>query len=240
MKRALANLIIAQSKIDRLTQDGATVVTGEKLALEWAGTRMAWKDVLTKLRLYEMVQYDKVIFFDSDTVITRPVDGIFDDPASRIQKNLGNSSETMSPADEGEQPTEYVWAGTTGQGTFDHGYPPRKGWSANSGIMVYKPSIAMFNYYMRLAKIKDRFNGRYPEQSLWNYAHRRNGNMPWMQLDPNWNVNWATWKDYEHGIASLHTKFWELDYDKDLRDFALSVRWKMEGYWMGKDEKSET
>jgi alpha-N-acetylglucosamine transferase len=58
--------------------------------------------------------------------------------------------------------------------------------------------------------------------------------MPWKQLHYSWNINWATWKDYQYGVATLHSKFWELDRDKELRDFAMGIRWKMEGYWIGK------
>lgn len=57
--------------------------------------------------------------------------------------------------------------------------------------------------------------------------------MPWKQLHHDWNVNWATWNDTINGIASLHSKFWELDNDKELRDYAMMIRWRMEGYWQG-------
>lgn len=57
--------------------------------------------------------------------------------------------------------------------------------------------------------------------------------MPWKQLHYDWNVNWATWNDTKRGIASLHSKFWELDHDQELRDYAMMIRWKMYGYWEG-------
>jgi alpha-N-acetylglucosamine transferase len=232
---ALTDIIKVQSKRDRLVKDGAIVLQVEKLSLEWAKVRKQWQDVLTKLRFFELTQYDKVLFLDSDMLITRRIDGIFDDPASEVQKNLGDLSEKTSPPDEGAQPSEYIFAGNSGSGGYDHAYPPPAGANPNAGCMVFKPSKDLFEYYLRLAKLKDRFNGRTPEQSLWGYAHRRSGNMPWKQLHYSWNINWATWKDYQHGVATLHSKFWELDHDKELRDFAMSVRWKMEGYWIGKD-----
>ncbi|KAH8750442.1 nucleotide-diphospho-sugar transferase [Hyaloscypha finlandica] len=224
---------VSERKKNRLVKDGAEVIVVEKLSLEWAKVRKQWQDVLTKLRLFELVQFDKVLFLDSDTIITKRMDGIFDDPAAQSQKNLGDSSENKSPTDEGQQPSTYLFAGNAGSGGYDHVYPPPKGNNFNAGCMVFRPSKEMFEYYSRLAKIKDRFPGRTPEQSLWSYAHRRDGNMPWKQLHHDWNVNWATWDDKEHGIASLHSKFWELDHDKKLQEFAMKIRWEMEGYWKG-------
>lgn len=66
---------VAQHKRERLAYEGAIVKEVEKLNPLQHKTRKAWKDVLTKLRLFEMIEYDKVAFFDSDTLITRPIDG---------------------------------------------------------------------------------------------------------------------------------------------------------------------
>lgn len=211
------------------------MIVVEKLALDWAKIRKQWQDVLTKLRLFELVQYDKVLFLDSDTLITKPMDAIFDDPAAQIQQNLGDTSEKKAPSDEGPQPKTYLFAGNAGSGGYKHVYPPPKGNNLNAGCMVFQPSMELFNYYLSIAKLKDRFPGRTPEQSLWSYAHRRDGNMPWTQLHYDWNVNWATWNDSQNGIASLHSKFWELDHDKELQDYAMKIRWSMEGYWQGVD-----
>jgi len=233
--RTMTLTVSAERKRRRLEADGAKVIVVEKLALDWVKVRKQWQDVLTKLRLFELVQYDKILFLDSDTLITKRMDNIFDDPAAQLQQNLGDDSAEKSPPDEGKQPSTYLFAGNAGSGGYHHTYPPPKGNNFNAGCMVLQPSNEMFQYYLGLAQLKDRFPGRTPEQSLWSYAHRRNGNMPWKQLHYDWNVNWATWEDKKHGIASLHSKFWELDHDKNLRDFALQIRWMMEGYWKGVD-----
>jgi alpha-N-acetylglucosamine transferase len=91
------------------------VIVVKKLKLDWAKTRKAWQDVLTKLRLFELYQYDKVLFLDSDTLIMKRMDGIFGDPAARIQQNRGDHSEKLAPADEGPQPSTYVFAGNAGK-----------------------------------------------------------------------------------------------------------------------------
>jgi alpha-N-acetylglucosamine transferase len=230
--KELTTYYVAERKKNRLVKDGAEVIVVEKLSLEWAKVRKQWQDVLTKLRLFELVQFDKVLFLDSDTII-RNAWRDFRWPRGTITEEPWRQFGKQVPTDEGQQPSTYLFAGNAGSGGYDRVYPPPKGNNFNAGCMVFRPSKEMFEYYSRLAKIKDRFPRRTPEQSLWSYAHRRDGNMPWKQLHHDWNVNWATWDDKEHGIASLHSKFWELDHDKKLQEFAMKIRWEMEGYWKG-------
>lgn len=66
--------------------------------------------------------------------------------------------------------------------------------------------------------------------------------MPWTQLHWKWNINWANYGDVEAGVASIHTKYWNIGGvdgvdDPRLRDYALSILWKMEGYWTRGDGK---
>jgi hypothetical protein len=53
-----------------------------------------------------------------------------------------------------------------------------------------------------------RFDANLPEQNLLNYAHRRDGNMPWQTLWYGWNVHFASSEDLEGGVASVHEKWW--------------------------------
>lgn len=66
---------VPPSKRERLIKEGAVVKQLEKLPPLQAQTRKAWRDVLTKLRLLEMVEYDLVCFLDSDHILIRPLDG---------------------------------------------------------------------------------------------------------------------------------------------------------------------
>ena len=88
--RTMTLTVSAERKRRRLEADGAKVIVVEKLALDWVKVRKQWQDVLTKLRLFELVQYDKILFLDSDTLITKRMDNIFDDPAAQLQQNLGD------------------------------------------------------------------------------------------------------------------------------------------------------
>ena len=72
---------VTQEKREQLARDGAKVVLVEDIPLRWwiktGVTR--WKDQFTKLRLFQMVEYDRVLFLDADSLVT-PIDGIFDEP----------------------------------------------------------------------------------------------------------------------------------------------------------------
>jgi len=227
---------VEPAKRHRLTQDGAIVREVQNIPSAWIRTATpAWQDVLAKLHLFNLVEYDKVAFFDADTIFRRPVDGIFDDPATETIRNLGN--ESRAPADEGVQPATYMFAGNHGAGGHNHAYPPPPSNNLNAGCMVLRPSNEMFDYYMRIANCTDRFPRKYPEQGLWAYAHRWDGNMPWKQIHYDWNTNWVTSKDIGYGFASLHVKFWVGREDMVLKDHLMRVKSRMEGYYMAMDDE---
>lgn len=232
----LATADVRQSKLDRLSRDGATVIVKDRLDSSWIKTRNEnWKAVLTKLRLWELTEWDIITYLDSDTILTRPLDGIFDDDAVALAANLGNSS--FAPVDEGGQPPFYTFASNAGAGSFRHGYPQlRKGNNLNVGIMVLRPNLMVYEYYKLFLDLKDRFKAKYPEQDLLSYVHRRGGNMPWTQLHYSWNTNWCNMADVRNGIATLHAKFWNSDHDPELRDHLLMIKWRMEGYWKLRDQ----
>lgn len=221
---------LRQSKRDRLEKDGATVIEFPKITSDWIATKTPkWREVLSKLHIFELEQFDKVAFFDTDTLILKPMDGIFDDAAAMVASNLGDAAK--APEDEGPQPQQYLFAGNAGAGGFDHAWPPPKNrQNLNAGCLVFGPSKALFQHYLQVASIPNRFVAKYPEQSLWSYVHRRDGNMPWKQLHYGWNTNWASFNDSKRA-ASLHTKFWENEHDPKLKELLMRSRWKMEGYW---------
>ncbi len=78
---------VSQRKRARLAQDGATVIPTDKLDADWVKPgEERWRDVLTKLRLFQMTAYKKICFIDADMLVTRPLDGVFDDPATDLMR----------------------------------------------------------------------------------------------------------------------------------------------------------
>lgn len=225
---------VPQHDRDILTKDGAIVIEVPPIKIDWIKPgRDRWAQVMDKLHVFKLTQYEKVLLFDCDIVIVKPLDDIFEDPAATVLQNLGKQDKIRD--DESTQPSEYLMAGNSGPSEIEHPYPAPRGNRLNAGFVLLKPSIQMFDHYMSVASIEGRFPGGSPEQDLWNYVHRRDGNMPWKQVNPDWTVNTPIYNDYAHGVASFHEKYWKCDRDTKLRDVLIRSRWKMEGYFDARD-----
>ena len=226
---------VTQSKRARLELDGVVVIPVDLVVSDWATAGLArWKSVLTKMRLFELVQYEKVLFMDSDMLINRPLDGIFQDPSTTVMETLNVS--TPANVEEGQPPPAYAFAGNPEAFTTEHDWPPPDGNYLNAGFFVFTPSLELFQYYMSLLQIPDLFNPSMPEQNLLNYAHRKDGNMPWQRLHYGWNINWPTVKDLNNGVASMHDKYWN-PLDRELGNRWLKLRWEMAGYYRALEKK---
>ncbi len=226
---------VKPSKIERLRKDGATIIPVEQVKSDWLKTKNSqWWDQLTKLRLFEQTDYDRIAYFDTDNVIRKNIDDIFHDPAANISFNLNVPTERKE--DEGEQPAQYVFAAVSGAGRLNHTLPPPPGKkNLNAGCFVLMPSKDVFNHYIKVLSIEGRFPKKYMEQNLLSYVHRLDGNMPWKVLDYTWNTNYVTWNDVVHDIATLHSKYWDTDYDLKLKEYVMELKGKMYGYWLAKE-----
>ncbi|KAG9937999.1 nucleotide-diphospho-sugar transferase, partial [Aureobasidium melanogenum] len=70
----------------RLEKDGAIVIEVERISPGWAiPGDPRWKDMMTKLRLFELTQYSKICYIDSDHLVTERLDRIFYDEATITQ-----------------------------------------------------------------------------------------------------------------------------------------------------------
>lgn len=230
---------VAPVKRDRLARDGATVIVADTLRADWVVPGSdRWRDVLTKLRLFQLTQYKKICFIDADHLVTAPLDGVFDDPATDL---LRTRHEPLAVrGDEPPLPPTYMFAGKADANGYGHEVPPPQPGSdyLNSGFYVFQPSKLLFDYYVGLLGLERRFDPSFPEQNLFNYAHRRDGNMPWASLSWRWNMNWPTMRDYDGGARSFHAKYWDGDgtHDPELERIWLGQRKEMEGYYAGVDD----
>ncbi|GIJ84939.1 hypothetical protein Asppvi_003794 [Aspergillus pseudoviridinutans] len=131
-------------------------------------------------------------------------------------------------------------------GKLDHPYPyldtEQRDSYFNSGFFVYSPSTQLFGHYMSLLNESETWYHGFPDQDLLNYAHRSDGPMPWQKLHFSWHLNWPNDNDLNGGMAALHAKWWKGDFvSPSVKEYALSRRWEMEGYWMvhGNAESSD-
>ena len=234
----LATPDIADSKLERLRKDGATVKVIERISESWMKPGLQrWRDMMSKLRMLELIQFEKVLFMDADMYIAERMDGIFTDPTT---EPLSPNSE-LAIEDEGPLPKSYIFSAQLYMEGRVHPYPPPPGDYFSGGFFLCQPSIEMFNYYLTIARIKDRFNSNAMEQGLLNYAHRRDGPMPWTEIYYKWTTTWPSMKEYEDGAHSLHEKWWDesIALDPDLRKLWYMARGEMEGYHRGLEQAIE-
>jgi alpha-N-acetylglucosamine transferase len=226
---------------ERLRRDGAIVIIGESIKSDWAKTSVStWDGILTKLRLWELTQFERIALLDGDTVLVKPLDGIFSDPAVQLQETLRNLTGEAVKSDEASLPPTYSFAGVP-EMMKEHSYPPTEEHHdfpninyLNAGFFVFKPALEMLNYYLSVLAIPNRFNPELQEQNLLNYAHRREGSMSWTQLSNTWNIHYPTHADVEGGVKSLHDKWWSPE-DARLTKYMQAWRWRMEGFFESQD-----
>ncbi|KAH8596989.1 nucleotide-diphospho-sugar transferase [Bisporella sp. PMI_857] len=193
-------------KRDHLEREGATIVVVEKLDLNWmTPLTERWRDVMVKLRLFQLTDYDRILFLDADTFLLKPLEKIFSDPAVMPLTALTN---VPNKPDEAPLPSSYLFATLPEVRNIIHSYPPLTLPYFNAGFFILQPSLQVFAYYASLLTLEGRFDSTYPEQNLLNYAHRENGNMPWSRLRHEWNINLPNANDVQSGVRSVHSKLW--------------------------------
>ncbi|TKA39509.1 hypothetical protein B0A54_10065 [Friedmanniomyces endolithicus] len=137
------------------------------------------RDLLPKLSLFQLVQYSKILFIDADTLVTKPLDFVFHDEGTLTQAT-GTYPETIKE-DNGVLPRTCMFSTHGDLQESDHPCPPDPNLDySNGGFLLFTP-----------------------KQTVLNYAHTRDGNMPWKPLWHVWNVNWPTEKDWRGGAHSF-------------------------------------
>ncbi len=220
---------VSESKVHRLREDGAIVKIVANIHEDWAKpSNRRWRDVMTKLRLFEMTEFEKVLLLDADMYISKRLDDVFTD--NTTQPLLVNQELVVD--DEGPLPKSYVFSAQTMALDRTLPYPNTPGDTMSAGFMVLQPSVELFNHYMSILKIENRFEPSAPEQNLLNYAHRRDGPMPWTEITYTWTTTSPSMAHYKAGAASLHEKFWLLStpMENEMRNLWFTARDDMYAY----------
>ncbi|KAJ5683865.1 uncharacterized protein N7477_000210 [Penicillium maclennaniae] len=236
---------VRESKRRRLRADGAIVVEVEYIAHDTEVVDERLTEMATRLRLFDpnIIPYEKVLLMEPDMVLTRPILDIFQDPST--DPILINDATRVS-AELGTIPERYLMAASPESLQRDHDYPFLDGDNTvkhfNGGLFMYSPSTEVFEYYKSLLDHPELYYTGSPDQDLINYAHRWGGPMPWKRLHSSWYINWSNDNDFAGNMALLHSKWWvhESSSSDAVERFALARRWEMEGYWVGRDDKSKS
>lgn len=241
----IASHRISKAKVDRLKKDGLTVFQVPESEfinpkLYQSGNSYLFQGVWNKLFVWKFTEYDRILYLDSDHILTRRIDSIFDEPQVKLCHNRRIENATL--ADEGPQPDEYLYAPNP-ELAWDHPSPATKediekgryGDYPNAGFFVTKPDLKMFDYMMSVTRTPDKFDPINPEQNLFEYTFRPNGSMPWSMLEPKWSIHRPRMEDTTDGVYALHEKYWNDEISRDLSDWMKAWRWKMEGFYTAKD-----
>lgn len=168
-----------------------------------------WIDVLSKLNLWKEIEWNRIVFLDSDAFPIRNIDDIFD-----LAVEQQCNKEALSPEDKtvvskgGEDMCNYVYAGVA-QFSLDN---------INAGMLVLKPNLNMHAKLIRAAKSTQDYNVKDMEQGVLKSknAFAADGPFPVNRLPPTWNalpeyyINYlATGGEATEGpVRVLHVKMW--------------------------------
>jgi len=250
----MASPVVSQSRIARLEKDGVTVRRVQDIPnakAPWIKPKEPrWGDIMTKLRVFEMTEYDRVLLLDSDCMVRHNLDGVFDDPGAQEMKTKNPESVNYRALPgEAPLPETYMLAGVSEVWDSNHKFPPedhsglKKLGYFNAGFFMVKPSKAAFDYYVSLLGIKNSFDPIYMEQNLLNRAHQWTGPMPWRELSYTWNVRNPTENDFEKGVVSVHEKWWSQPYiynNEKVKQWLLTRRYEMKGWYDGIESTKAT
>lgn len=225
-----------------LADEGATVIPVELLEPDaetnWIHPgEERFIDQFTKLRLWTLTQFERILYLDADMLLMKSLDGIWDEPVTNQTYQTLPSDKDSSYDD--PFPANYTMVGVSDTGGARHPFPPLTTSQLNGGFFLLRPSLQQFQYYVKLLNTPFAFDSGLMEQSLLNLAHNSKGRMPWVHFPPGkWNVNWPSWRDVKGGAATLHDKFWS-SANVDWIDRRLVEMWwrrqgEMEGYWAQK------
>ena len=235
---------VSKAKRKVLEAEGCTVIPVDLIEPEGPVNPLfdRWIDMFSKLHLFRLTEYNRILYLDNDHLVTQPLDGIFDEEVVQTVVST-DFNDSMIPEDEPRPPETFVLAGVGDNFDETHSYPPEQTDYLNAGFFVLRPDLELFEYYKKMMNLPDKYDQASMEQNMLNYVHRWAGPMPWQTLPPGkWNCNYPTVGDLEGGAATLHDKFWEYDnrdwIDRTLVEMWWRVQGQMEGFWQ-KDRAQE-
>ena len=114
-----------------------------------------------------MIEYDRILFIDGDTLIQRKIDGIFHElEAQRPFKTLYSRPRNT---DELPLPKNFVFAARSDNGLTgerNHPFPPLPTEFFSAGFFMIAPSPALSEYLLSVMSHSHRFDPHTTEQSL--------------------------------------------------------------------------
>jgi alpha-N-acetylglucosamine transferase len=179
----LVNKPLPKEMREMLMTVGWKICQVERIApRDEAATIPRYRDLFTKLHVWKMIEYESVLFLDSDCLVVNNINFLFE-----VHQKLQN---------------KYM-IGVT-RDIFGRRW---RSWF-NIGVFVIKPSVAEFD---RLIQLKDdpnfEFDTSAPEQNFLNAVYRKQ----WFEIGFVYNANLAAytikphyWRTHEKNISIIH------------------------------------
>ncbi|KAH8601342.1 nucleotide-diphospho-sugar transferase [Bisporella sp. PMI_857] len=192
-----------------------------------------WMDVLSKLNLWKEIEWERIVFLDSDAFPIMNIDDIFDlVPVQQCKR------EVLDPEDKavvdngkgGEDMCNYVYAGVS-QFLEDN---------INAGMLVLTPNLDMHAKLIRAAKSTRDYDVKDMEQGVLKSknAFAADGPFPVNRLPPIWNAVPEYYIKYlaegaeatEGLVRVLHVKMWSRMWGALTNLTQLNDMWDLD--WM--------
>lgn len=218
----LATETVSSEQIRQLRLDGVIVHTVSAIrppkGVNLNKTKPRWKDQYTKLLLWNMTQYSKILYIDADILPIRPLSAIFETPLC-IDKDghpylfaaVYDSSKTRTYG-KFTRPVPVVGPSDTHGSDMPH-----------AGLFLIHPSHRQAKYLQSLYDNPPQGQDftTFMEQSMLKYAYREDGDYHWTRLSQMYNTQWPRLQDTVASYA-IHDKFWNEN---------SPVAWDLRRYW---------
>jgi len=213
---------ILPDQVEILERDGAIVRQIPSLlpppVINMSVIDPRWKDQFSKLRLWNMSEYDRILYMDCDVLPIRPLSTLFDvDGATDRDGDSWLFAAVYDSAwlrDWGKNPGHVIPANPDDKDGAN---------AFNAGLFLLQPNHKQAAYINSLYSHppEDLKYGCCMEQDLLRYAYRDDGPFPWMRLSHMYNTQWPRIEDIT-GSHALHGKLWEE---------SAPVHWRVRTHW---------
>lgn len=201
---------VAQWKQDRLAADGAMVKVVPILQIPNLPSREAtyapkpmsiycrWIDQFTKLQLWKLTEYDRIVYMDSDLLPLANTEELF-------SMDIRQTSST-------EVPFEYSFAASPNLLGKGEDGSINVGVGFNAGFFVLKPDTSLFDKIWELAMVPEQpWNlHRDMEQGLLNEVFKSSGQAPMVRLHWSWNVKDMP-DEWMEAARVVHARWFDLN-----------------------------
>ncbi|WWC88046.1 uncharacterized protein L201_002949 [Kwoniella dendrophila CBS 6074] len=181
-----------------------------------------WKDQYTKLNIFNLVKYDKILYLDNDILLLNSLENIWQSKeviqqggfqiggiGENNKKFITNTDLRLEPSK--NEIRDYL----------------------NAGFMLIKPSTSLFQ---SLLKVKG-YDNFYMEQALINHYFDWNGKQPWTPLNPKFVSHYPKASDVEEGYHALHAKMWKDPVDETVKQLWREAVTRMDDYWTSRRQE---